>query len=263
GTSMANVNRRGRSANGKIVLGVDPDGPVDRQIGLIRLERPDGSPIALIANYAIHGTVLGGRNRLISGDVSGVVAEYVESEIGAPLLLVNGAEGNVAPIYSVRANFDQSHIGEFKNLLGNRILSTSASIPNTTSQVTLTLGKTIIETPRRAELGWLDELASYARVTDDGKKLVRIPVPFLKINQETVLWAAPLELFCEISMEVRRQSPFRNTFYYGLTNGSLLYLPTKQAFAEGGYEPAVSPFTDQAEQDFTSGVIGALQDLAR
>ncbi|MFV2070252.1 MAG: neutral/alkaline non-lysosomal ceramidase N-terminal domain-containing protein, partial [Pirellulales bacterium] len=35
GTSMANVNRRGRGADGKIVLGGDPDGPVDRQGGLI------------------------------------------------------------------------------------------------------------------------------------------------------------------------------------------------------------------------------------
>jgi len=263
GRSMANINRRGRNAEGKVILGVDPEGPVDRQIGLIRLDRPDGAPIALIANYAIHGTVLGPRNRLISGDVAGIVAEYVESKIGAPMLLINGAEGNVAPIYSVRADFAYSHIGEFKHLLGDRILSTRASIPNTTTDVALALGKTMIETPRRAGLGWPTDLAAYARVTDRGEKLVRVPVSFLKINEQTVLWAAPLELFCEIAMEIRRQSPFEHTFYYGLTNGSLLYMPTKQAFAEGGYEPAVSPFTARAEQDFTSGVVRALHDLAR
>lgn len=263
GASMANINRRGRNADGKSILGVDPAGPVDRQVGLIRLERPDGEPIALIANYAIHGTVLGPRNRLISGDVAGIVAEYVESKIGAPMLLINGAEGNVAPIYSVRAAFDHSHIGEFNYLLGNSILSANESIRSTTPDVTLALGKTIIETPRKAGLGWPKELADYARVTTAGAKLVRVPISFLEINKDTILWAAPLELFCEIAMDVRRASPFQYTFYYGLTNGSLLYLPTKQAFAEGGYEPAVSPFTAQAEQDFTSGVIQAMQDLAR
>ena len=124
--SNPNVNRRGRNAAGKSVLGANLDGPVDRQIGLIRLERPDGSPIALIANYAIHGTVLGGSNRLISGDVSGIVAEYVESKIGVPMLFINGAEGDVAPIHSVQPDFD--HIGEFKSLLGDRILTTNKSI---------------------------------------------------------------------------------------------------------------------------------------
>jgi hypothetical protein len=32
--------------DGKISLGLNPDGPVDRQIGLIRVERPDGTLIA-------------------------------------------------------------------------------------------------------------------------------------------------------------------------------------------------------------------------
>ena len=64
-------------------------------------------------------------------------------------------------------------------------------------------------------------------------------------------------------MNIRNASPFANTFYFGLTNGSLLYLPTKSAFAEGGYEPNVSPFTDQAEADFTSGVTKYLQGLNR
>ena len=58
-------------------------------------------------------------------------------------------------------------------------------------------------------------------------------------------------------------APFKNTFYFGLTNGSLLYLPTKEAFAEGGYEPNVSPFTNQAEADFAPGVKQYLQRLGR
>ena len=73
---MANVNRRQFAADGRCHLGVNPDGAVDRQIGLMRLERSDGSPIALIANYAMHGTVLGGGNCLITADAPGVVAEY-------------------------------------------------------------------------------------------------------------------------------------------------------------------------------------------
>jgi hypothetical protein len=40
-------------------------------------------------------------------------------------------------------------------------------------------------------------------------------------------------------------------------------LPTKAAFAEGGYEPNVSPFTDGAEADFTSAVTQYLRQLKK
>src|SRR6266536_5861309 len=39
GIAMANINRRARDVDGKISLGLNPDGPVDRQIGLIRIEK--------------------------------------------------------------------------------------------------------------------------------------------------------------------------------------------------------------------------------
>ena len=67
GMSLANINRRAPGPDGTVTLGLNPEGAVDRKIGLLRLERPDGSPIALIANYAVHGTYLSGRNLEISG----------------------------------------------------------------------------------------------------------------------------------------------------------------------------------------------------
>src|SRR5213078_2806199 len=55
GMSMANINRRARDVDGKISLGLNPEGPTDRQVGVIRVDRAsDGAPIALVANYAIH-----------------------------------------------------------------------------------------------------------------------------------------------------------------------------------------------------------------
>ena len=261
GTSMANVNRRQRNPDGTYRLGVNPDGPVDRQIGLIRLERADGSPLALIANYAVHGTALGSQNLLITADVPGVVAEYVEQKFGAPMLFIQGAMGNIAPIYGTCPDFESSHITEFNALLADRILAANQSIHTTTSDVILWTGKTVIETPRKEGLGWVDDLADYTRTTSSGTKLVRIPVCLLKINDDIAIWAAPLELFCEIAMNIRNKSPFPFTFYFGLTNGTLMYLPTKQAFVEGGYEPSVSPFTELAEQDFTQGVISYLQRM--
>lgn len=89
GFSRANINRRARDADGKISLGLNPDGPADRQIGLLRLESPDGAPLGLIANYAMHGTVLAGSMLQVSGDGPAVVSSYVEEKIGSSMLYIN------------------------------------------------------------------------------------------------------------------------------------------------------------------------------
>ena len=68
--------------------------------------------------------------------------------------------------------------------------------------------------------------------------VVRLPVRFLKINNDVAIWAAPLELFCEIAMDIRNRSPFPYTLYFGYCNGWLGYFPTKAEFAFGGYEPS-------------------------
>ena len=91
---------------------------------------------------------------------------------------------------------------------------------------------------------------------------MRIPVRFLRIN-DLILWASPVELFCEIAMDVRARSPFRNTFYFGYTNGWLGYLPTAQAFKDGGYEPTTSLVTPQVEEHFTTGVMTTLFEMVR
>jgi hypothetical protein len=70
-------------------------------------------------------------------------------------------------------------------------------------------------------------------------------------------------MFCEIAIAVRHQSPFPHTFYFGYTGGWFGYLPTKQGFLEGGYEPRTSPFSEAAEKDLTEGVITFVQGLRR
>ncbi len=199
-------------SDGRVSLGLNPEGPVDRQIGLVRLERMNGTPLALIVNYAMHGTVLGGKNLEISGDAPGIVAEYVEQKVGAPMLYINGAAGNVAPIYSGYADFRSGHITQFNVLLGDRILEANRLIAMTGSEVNLWAGQKIIETPRKPGLGWTEDLKEYARVTGDGTNLVRIPVSFLRINSDVLIWAAPLELFNEIAVGVRNHSPYPFTF---------------------------------------------------
>jgi hypothetical protein len=261
GMARANINRRARDVDGKISLGLNPDGPTDRQIGLIRIERADGSVMGVIANYAMHGTVLAGTMLQVSGDGPGIVSAYVEEKLGAPALYVNGAAGNLAPIYTVQ-DLPKSHIGEFRVLLGDKILDANRTLGPGSAEVKLWLGETWIETPRKEGLGWSDELKDYGAKGASGGDLVRVPVRVLRIN-DTVIWSTPVELFCEMAIKIRSDAPFRNAFYFGYTGGWLGYLPTAQAFKDGGYEPKTSPFSEQVERDYTEGVLKFLHGVPR
>jgi hypothetical protein len=260
GVSLANINRRARDVDGRISLGLNPEGPVDRQFNLIRLGRPDGSMIALVANYAMHGTVMSGQNLKISGDGPGTVATYLEEKLDGTVLYVNGAAGDVAPIYSVYPNPQSGHLSQFRVLLGDRILNAVRSLGPGTAEVTIRHAEKIVETPRRPDLTWPDTLAAFG--TSDGRPIVRLPIRFIRIN-DTLIWSAPVEMFSEIAIGVRDRSPFSHTFYFGYGNGWFGYLPTAKAFEEGGYEPRTSPFLPQVEADVTQAVTAFIAGLRR
>lgn len=260
GMSMANINRRAKDVDGRMSIGLNPEGPVDRQFNLIRVTRPDGSPIALVTNYAMHGTVMSGANVQISGDGPGVVSAYLEAKLGGTVLYVNGAAGNVAPIYSVYPNARAGHLSQFPVLLGDRVLATVASMGAGTSDVLIDHGERIVETPRKPDLEWPPELSAYARAGE--QPLVRLPIRFVRIN-DTAIWSAPVEMFSELAIDARQQSPFAHTMYFGYTNGWLGYLPTAKAFEEGGYEPRTSPFTPLVEADVRQAVVAFLQGWRR
>jgi len=259
GFSQANINRRALDVNGKASLGMNPDGAVDRRIGLLRFDKADGSPLVLIANYAMHGTVMSGANLDISGDAPGIVSEYVEQKIGAPVMYINGAAGNLAPIYSTYPNWRAGHLNQFKVLLGDKILEANKRIKPGIEDLKMVTGSLMVETPRKSGMDWSADLAKYS-TTKAGVNMVKLPVRFLKINNDIAIWSAPIELFCEVSNEVRDRSPFSHTFYFGYTNGWFGYMPTASEWPHGGYEvETVSPFTDAAAKDLTEAVIGYLQ----
>ncbi|HEY3064396.1 MAG TPA: neutral/alkaline non-lysosomal ceramidase N-terminal domain-containing protein [Methylomirabilota bacterium] len=71
--------------------------PPDPEVVVLRVDTAAGAPLALVWNFAIHGTTLGPRNRRLSADVMGVASRRLERTLGVPALFVNGAVGDVSP----------------------------------------------------------------------------------------------------------------------------------------------------------------------
>lgn len=92
------VNRRERLPDGRTVLGWNREGVVDTEVSVVRVDRPDGDPLAVLVGFACHPVVLGGENPFIGADFPGVVRDVIEDTTGALCMFLQGAAGNVLPL---------------------------------------------------------------------------------------------------------------------------------------------------------------------
>ena len=99
GYSPIGVNRREMSPDGSVALGRDPYGPADKEVLVMKIATPDGTPVGAIYDYATHATSYTGRNMKVSGDVLGLSAQFVEKILGKDVVapVFAGASGNINP----------------------------------------------------------------------------------------------------------------------------------------------------------------------
>ncbi|MFN8593498.1 MAG: neutral/alkaline non-lysosomal ceramidase N-terminal domain-containing protein [Thermomicrobiales bacterium] len=97
GESRVAVNRRETAPGGRPVVGINPDGIIDPQVFVLRIDSRDGDPLAAVVGYTMHPTTLGPESRLISPDWPGHLKRTVEMLTGATCLFAQGATGNVGP----------------------------------------------------------------------------------------------------------------------------------------------------------------------
>ncbi|MBM4001327.1 MAG: hypothetical protein FJ297_17630 [Planctomycetes bacterium] len=122
------ANRDYRDAErGAYVCGYNPSGPADDTLVVGRVTRADGSPIAVVVNYACHPTTLAWRNTVISPDYPGALREVVERETGSPCFFIQGASGDLGP----RENYvcDTAVADRHGRRLGHSVVSVLEGLP--------------------------------------------------------------------------------------------------------------------------------------
>ena len=97
GESHVAVNRRETAPNGRMLTGVNPDGPIDPQVFVLRIDGQDGSALASVVGYTMHPTTMGPTNKQMSADWPGHLKRTMEQVTGATCLFAQGATGNVGP----------------------------------------------------------------------------------------------------------------------------------------------------------------------
>jgi neutral ceramidase len=252
GSSPVGVNRREvvRDTNGgpKVVLGRNPNVLTDREVQVLKLTRPDGNQLAgVLFAYATHSTSLGPRNYLLSGDIHGLAAQFVENYFGniaAPEFA--GASGNIDPWVRVLPGFNTTNnwVPE-PILLGTLLAEEVVTVVNQIkSPLTNTVVKSAIKTVSLpGQKGETPIVVTVASIGD---------IAFVGLGGE---------IFTEIGQAIKKASPFAHTFILTHCNGAAGYLPTTPAFAEGGYEVQSSSFAPGADERLAAAAHQMLVEL--
>lgn len=88
---------RRQMVNGRMVVGVDPEGFTDPTVSTIRFDNELGETVASIVHYACHPTILGPDYKLMSPEYPGVTKQVVEQLVGGTCLFLQGSAGNIGP----------------------------------------------------------------------------------------------------------------------------------------------------------------------
>jgi neutral ceramidase len=91
------VNRRERTADGRVILGWRPDGLVDTSVPVLQARRPDESPICTLVGYGCHTVATGPEVTVYSADFAGMLRSTVREWTGGECVYFQAAAGNVLP----------------------------------------------------------------------------------------------------------------------------------------------------------------------
>ncbi|MEX0677237.1 MAG: neutral/alkaline non-lysosomal ceramidase N-terminal domain-containing protein [Pirellulales bacterium] len=255
GRGMADFahNRRRRLPDGRIAMQWrnserEPTAPVDKEYAVIRIDRQDGTPLAVLFNYACHPVVLGPDNYEYSADYVGAARALVEEELKTTCLFLQGGCGDINP-YMDKTPLDQGGLAEMRKMghgLGELLVKTARdtatrvpahpSIQFEAQQIPLRMRWDIEDPEVRSVLS-----KAYGARFDNyiAKTIKHNSVPCtlttLVIDGDLALVGMPGEIFVAFQTAIKTGSPVADSFLVGYTNGYHAYFPTLQDAAAGGY----------------------------
>lgn len=218
--------------------------PIDPVVQVLRIDGPDGKPIAVLANYAAHPVVVGMENLTrYSADFPGAMCAYVEREIKEqPLaIFLQGACGDINPIYLRAGASEVRRVGQE---LGREVVKVARGIqPKPVAKGTLQVNEERIRFRSRwniEKLKSLQAVPTFHQWLSTGRPIgypsneLETHLAAVLINDEVALLTMPGEPYVEFQTSFRARLPGFDTILAGYSNGYFGYLPTIRAAVRDG-----------------------------
>lgn len=292
-------NRRVLSSDGNVYRNWDNNvpadvvrrGPIDPEVGVLIAQRPNGTPLAVLSNFAAH-PICAMSQPLVSADYPGFAMAAVEAALGssATALFTQGACGDINPPIARQSIRDAREIGlqlageilrVVGTLLPDEVPAAACRVQAVSQRVTWAY-RTDLPSRAEADRAYAAVRAQVRQRERDGATRAEIrgeinkhraaleqyeltrnaarreegEIQVLTIGDSA--WVGvPGELFCQIGLDVKEQSPLERTFIVGYANCYQGYFPTPIAYEEGGYEVNTGRWSR-----FTAAAGASVQDTA-
>ena len=235
------------------------DRPLDPELALLKLVRPGGQAVALVWNYAIHGTTLPASNLRLSADVMGEASRRLERTLGAPALFVNGAVGDVSP-----RGHGEAAIADAGGQLATTVGAAWARVPVAGDAGLETLhGRIDLPPPFVSVRNCLGHWVPGGLTVPLGSTLPR-SAELVAVALGPSAWVTvPGELETRLGRVVKAagRRHFPVAFVAGLSNGYLGYLLTADAYHRRGYIECASLYGERAGEMVARAAADLLERL--
>ncbi|MFN8439376.1 MAG: neutral/alkaline non-lysosomal ceramidase N-terminal domain-containing protein [Caldilineaceae bacterium] len=247
-----------------------PGDVIDPDLAILHISDEQGTPFAILLNYACHPTCLQAENRLFSAEYPGIAVRKVAAATKAITLFVTGAIGDVGPVtrgMETMQSLGEAIGDEALRLLGEEIKNHKKD----EIHEKLVVGREELSLPLLSSpsLEWWEAeakrwqemqvapdvplLPSHPRIpiamrnwssrmrdlTQQGTipSNVNTEVQVIRLG-EIAFISAPGELFVELGLAIKSAAPIPHIFLCGFGNDDVGYIPTRWAYPKGGYEIA-------------------------
>lgn len=254
--------------NAKVTIGVNrrqKTEPKDKRAGVLKVcNAGNGALELLLLRVTSHCNVLKADNYMISPDYFGEIREKFKEQYGCPIMIIQGASGNIAPKYfqseltPVDASgelFIRSKTGlqDMAQEVLSKVLPVIEQIQMEKEAILDMYSKHLMLSAQVPDLEIAKQIAAEAKefCGIDGKNWLKevkrlrrcgiyqqeeeVEVQYFKIG-EWCLCGVSYELMEEFAL--RAMEKLQDEFFYlnGYTNGCLSYFPMEEEFDRGGYE---------------------------
>jgi len=259
GETVVAALRRARDDLGAATLGAaigrldlarnrrNPDGPHETALPVVRVDRPDGTPVAVIFAYGCHAVTLGPDNRHYSADFLGPARAQLD-ETTAPALFLPGPLGDQNPDLTPDELWpgDAAAMRAQQHTAGRRLAAAVTAIHTRITpraDAPIAFAERRVETPplRLRRFGAIWWFAPLTRPALGGFLSSRTRFQAFGLG-DAMLVAFPAEISSALGDAARALVDAPVPMAVAHANDWLGYAVDADAYARGGYEPTLSFF---------------------
>jgi neutral ceramidase len=265
---------------------VKPAGTIDPDVPVVFFETADHRPVATYVNYAVHLDNIG--EPFISADMPATLSRCL-ADFKGPEMVTLFTAGCCGDVNHVDVHWKEAQRG-FGNparmgtiLAGEalrtwprlvsvetnplRIKSTTVSLPlaelknGDVEKARATVARMSEEASKRPTFMEMVDAFKVLDVAAREGKPHEVEVQAIALGKQVAWLSLPGEVFTELGLAIKQDSPFPTTIIAELANGLLGYIPSRRAYAQGNYEVVSARCAEGSGERLVDAAVKMLKEL--